>query len=126
MNVLNAIGMMRNEAMLLSLLLILIIAEIASGEEKRHVSLIAIGGMLLISVIGFFEKTEGLLFGGMFIENDMTQLMKGILNLGTFVVFLQSMEWVSKVENKVRTTEFFALLIATLIGMNFLICRAHW
>ena len=42
MNVLNVIEMMRNEVLLLALLLVLVVAEIASGDNKKSIRLIAI------------------------------------------------------------------------------------
>ena len=77
--------------------------------------------MFIVSIVEFFGKSGGSIFGGMFISNDMTHLMKGILNIGTLIVFLQSMDWISKEENQVRTGEYFTLMLSTLFGMNFLI-----
>ncbi|MEQ8323450.1 MAG: NADH-quinone oxidoreductase subunit N [Vicingaceae bacterium] len=121
MNIMDAIVLLRNEALLTLLVLVLIVAEIASGDHKRHISYIALTGMLIISITSLFSTDEGILFGGMFLQSDMTQLMKGILNIGTFIVILQSVEWVSKDENIPRTSEYYALMISTLIGMSFLI-----
>lgn len=121
MSFLNTIGMMQNELLLLLLLLIIIVAEIFSGENKRSINVISIVGILIITVLGFIAPTYGSIFGGMFVSNSLTALMKGILNLGTLVVVLQSIDWLSKEENSVRTSEYHSLLYSTLIGMNFLI-----
>ena len=121
MNWMDAISMMRNELLLVLLLLALIVAEILFGNNKKAIVSFSILSMLFITIIGFLPNVEGILFGGMFQSGEMTSLMKGILNIGTFIVFLQSAEWLSKEENQVRTVEYFSLMIATLIGMNFLI-----
>jgi NADH-quinone oxidoreductase subunit N len=47
--------------------------------------------------------------------------MKSILNMGVFIVFLQSVTWLKREENHGKIGEFFILIIATLIGMNFMI-----
>ena len=121
MNSLTAIYMMKNEALLILLLLMIIVAEVFSGDNKKIVNSLSIAGMVVITVLGLFSGPEGTLFGGMFISNSLTALMKNILNIGTLIVLLQSMDWLSKEENLIRTSEYYALIISTLIGMNFLI-----
>ena len=87
MNWMDAISMMRNELLLVLLLLALIVAEIFFGNNKKAIVSFSILAMLIITIIGFLPNTSGMLFGGMFQSGDMTSLMKGILNLGTFIVF---------------------------------------
>ena len=53
-------------------------------------------------------------------------LMKNILNIGTFLVFVQSVTWLKKEEYAEKTNEYFILLISTLIGMNFMISAGHF
>jgi len=121
MNSMHAIYMMKNEVMLILLLLVIITAEIFSGHDKRKISFLSISGITVITILGLFSSPEGTLFGGMFVTNSLTALMKCILNIGTIIVLLQSWDWLSKKENHIRTSEFHALIISTLIGMNFLI-----
>jgi NADH-quinone oxidoreductase subunit N len=52
--------------------------------------------------------------------------MKNILNLGALIVFIQSATWLSKPENSERISEYFILLISTLVGMNFMISSGHF
>jgi len=52
--------------------------------------------------------------------------MKNILNIGVMLVFLQSVDWLRKVENSDKISEYFILLISTLIGMNFMISSGHF
>jgi NADH-quinone oxidoreductase subunit N len=121
MSFLNTIGLMQNELLLLLLLLLIIVAEIFSGDNKRSINLLSIFGILIITILGFVSTSHGSIFGGMFVSNSLTALMKSILNIGTLVVVLQSIDWLSKDENTVRTSEYHSLLYSTLIGMNFLI-----
>ena len=52
--------------------------------------------------------------------------MKNILNIGAFLVFIQSVTWLKKEENYDKISEYFILLISTLIGMNFMISSGHF
>jgi len=42
------------------------------------------------------------------------------------LVFIQSMSWIKKEENIDKISEYFILLISTLIGMNFMISAGHF
>ena len=61
----------------------------------------------------------------MFLQ-EQTLLMKNILNIGAFLVFIQSVTWLKKEENHEKISEYFILLISTLIGMNFMISSGHF
>jgi NADH-quinone oxidoreductase subunit N len=52
--------------------------------------------------------------------------MKNILNIGALLVFIQSVTWLNKEENSEKISEYFLLLISTLIGMNFMISAGHF
>ena len=52
--------------------------------------------------------------------------MKNILNIGVLLVFIQSLSWLGKEENKEKVSEYFLLLISTLVGMNFMISSGHF
>ena len=121
MKIWDAITLMQNEALLTLLLLVIISGEILTGKNKDGLNIVALAGMLVITVISFCNTNEGVLFGGMFNVNALTSVMKSILNMGMFVVMLQSMEWIRMDHNRIRTSEYHSLLLSTLIGMNFLI-----
>jgi NADH-quinone oxidoreductase subunit N len=53
-------------------------------------------------------------------------IMKNILNIGALLVFIQSVSWINKTENSGKISEYFILLISTLIGMNFMISSGHF
>jgi NADH-quinone oxidoreductase subunit N len=52
--------------------------------------------------------------------------MKNILNIGALLVFIQSVTWLKKEENSEKISEYFLLLISTLVGMNFMISAGHF
>jgi NADH-quinone oxidoreductase subunit N len=48
-------------------------------------------------------------------------MMKNILNVGTLIVLLLSAPWLQREENHNKINEYFAILLATLSGMYFMI-----
>ncbi|MFO7617586.1 MAG: NADH-quinone oxidoreductase subunit N [Bacteroidales bacterium] len=114
--------LMRNELLLVGLALVLLLAELVTPESKKQ-AIIPLAAILfgLVTAAGFLPLPEGELFGGSFVTNTMTQLMKNILNLGVFIVFLQSFTWLKREENQGKIAEYFILLLSTLIGMNYMI-----
>jgi NADH-quinone oxidoreductase subunit N len=115
-------NLMRNELILTGIVLILLIAEIFTKKENKH-RLITVGTVLfgLATAINFLPLAEGQLFGGSFQTSQMTMFMKSVLNLGVFIVFLQSVTWLRREENQGKISEFYILIISTLIGMDFMI-----
>ena len=120
---LNSFLLMRHEILLLSIILLLIIAEIFVPDNRKtsimHLALVFFG---IHTAVGFFPLAEASLFGGMFRSNDMIHFFKVVLNIGVFTILLQSAEWLDKnVIKQDRGSEFFILLFASLLGMYFMI-----
>jgi NADH-quinone oxidoreductase subunit N len=113
---------MRHELLLTIVALIVLMVDLGIKPEKKTlvipITLVLFGA---VTVIGFLPASEGTLFGGMYRTNSLTILMKNILNIGLFIVMLQSSTWLKLDENRQKLSEFFVLLMATLIGMNFMI-----
>lgn len=102
--------------------LIVLIADISlSAKQKPLVINLAIALFFIHTVVGFLPASTGVLFGGMYRSSALTILMKNILNVGVFIVLLQSVTWLKKEENREKISEYFILLLSTLIGMNFMI-----
>ena len=80
----------------------------------------------MITIAGFLPSPSGTLFGGMYVTSGTRLLMKNILNIGVLLVFIQSVTWLKKEENSEKISEYFILLISTLIGMNFMISSGHF
>jgi NADH-quinone oxidoreductase subunit N len=114
--------LMRHELLLTLSALILVIVELATKDKhKTRVIPWSIGLFALVTVIGFIPVGSGTLFGGSFQVSPMTIAMKNILNMAVLIIFLQSEGWLKKEENKDRITEYFLIIISTLIGMNFMV-----
>ena len=114
---------MRQELALTAIILILLVSEIfLSKENKGMVVPLALGLMVLQTILGFIPIDHGSLFGGMFQNSELTHLMKNILNVAVVVLFLQSASWLRKdVLEQGRGTEFYLLILSTLLGMYFMI-----
>lgn len=124
---LNNFLMMRHELLLSVAALLVLIAEISSDPgKKRSVNLFAVILFSVITLIGFLPSPTGSLFGGMYESTEIRLIMKNILNIGALIIMIQSVTWLNKEENREKTSEYFVLLISTLVGMNFMISSGHF
>jgi NADH-quinone oxidoreductase subunit N len=113
---------MRHELLLVAITVILLIVEIfLPNTKKQKIILPAILLMAITTVIGFLPGTPGELFGGMYQSTQLTLLLKNILNIGVLIIFIQSVDWLKQDQNKEKVSEFFLLMLSTLIGMNYMI-----
>ncbi len=114
--------LLRHELLLILAAVGIIIFDLLLPPEKKtriiHSSTILFGAVFLLSLI---PVESGELFGGSFQENRLTGFMKDILNLAVFIIFLQSGGYLRKKENAHKMGEYFALIIFTLTGMDFMI-----
>jgi NADH-quinone oxidoreductase subunit N len=118
---------MRHEWTLIGLALVLIILEIGlSDEQKNRITISASLLMASITIVGFIPAEHGSIFGGMYVTDPIRILMKNILNIGALIIFLQSNAWLSKASMKNRITEFYLLLVSSLIGVNYMISAGHF
>jgi NADH-quinone oxidoreductase subunit N len=114
--------LMRHELLLTLSALILVIVELATKEKNTtRIIPVSIALFAMVTLIGFLPVESGTLFGGSFQVSPMTITMKNILNIAVLIIFLQSEGWLKKEENSDRISEYFILIISTLIGMNFMI-----
>jgi NADH-quinone oxidoreductase subunit N len=114
--------LMRHELVLTIAAIILLIVELSVNESlKPRIIPWAIGLFTLVTLIGFLPVETGTLFGGAYQSSPLTTAIKNILNLAVLIVFLQSEGWLKKEENNDRISEYFLLVITTLIGMSFMV-----
>lgn len=120
---LNSVIAMRQEILLLAIVLLLIVGEIFMTKDKKgsmvHLALFLFG---IHTIVGFFAIEESSLFGGMFRTNTLIHFFKNTLNVGVLIVLLQSADWIQeKMVPLNKGTEFFMLLFSSLLGMYFMI-----
>ena len=114
---------LRQEISLLILVLLLIIVEIFTPQNRKsavvHLAILLFG---IHTLVGFYPIEDTELFGGMFRTNPLIHFFKNILNLGVFIILLQAADWIKeKVLDLQRGTEFFVLLLSSLLGLYFMI-----
>lgn len=118
---LGAFLIMRQELVLLALILLLVIFEIFLDNKKLLVNT-AIGLFGVHTLIGFMPLAEGSLFGGMFRSTELIHMFKNVLNIGVLIILLQSAEWIKKeLIDLHKSTEFFVMMLSSLLGMYFMI-----
>lgn len=111
---------MKQELLLSLVTLVILIAEIFVVNKQKLIPFsIALFG--IHALIGFTNNSYGSIFGGMYQNSALIVFLKNILNVGVFIILLQSSSWLFKTENKHKISEFFILLFSTLIGMDFMI-----
>ena len=115
--------LMRHEILLLTITLLLLVGEIFISKSKKsslvHLAIFLFG---IHTAVGFFQIDESSIFGGSFQTNNLIHFFKNVLNIGVFILLLQSADWIQeKIVNQNRGTEFFILLFTSLLGMYFMI-----
>ena len=115
--------LMRDEFVLLGIILLLLVAEIMLiGKNRRAVVGIATGLFIAHTVIGFLPLPEGTMFGGSFRTNHLLHNMKLIMNVGVVILLLQTWTWAREEwSDKGRLTEFYFLIFSTLLGMYYMV-----
>ena len=115
--------LMRHEILLLAITLLLLVGEIFISKSKKsslvHLAIFLFG---IHTAVGFFHIDECSIFGGSFQTNNLIHFFKNVLNIGVFILLLQSADWIEeKIVGENRGTEFFILLFLSLLGMYFMI-----
>lgn len=124
---LNELMIMRHEWALVAVALILLIAEIGMDESrKQNIKLFACVLMGLVTVLGFLPADTGTVFGNMYVTDPLRILMKNILNVGVLIIFLQSFSWLKQPNYQDRITEFYLLMLSSLIGVCYMISSGHF
>ena len=120
--VLNDFILMKQELILLFIIFILLILKV--GKDRSNEALLKLtNGLLLLNVIaGFFMPAEGTLFNDMFRTNGLIILEKNILNIGTLLISMQSYSWL---KTHKHLSEFYILMLSTLLGMFYMISSGN-
>ncbi len=113
--------LMRQEFVLLTVIILLVIGEIFSNNKRGLVSF-AILIFTLHTIVGFLPLSEGTLFGGSFKTTTLVHVFKNVLNVGVLIILLQSADWIKdKLVSEHKSTEFFILMFSSLLGMYYMI-----
>jgi NADH-quinone oxidoreductase subunit N len=115
--------LMKQEWTVILILFILLFIKVGSREWENDKLLSLINILLLANfILGFFWNRDGILFNEMYRTNPLIVSEKNILNLGTYIIALQSHAWL---KNHKHVLEFYMLLLSTLTGMFFMISAGN-
>lgn len=117
----NTLYIMRHEVLLTLLILYQLIADLSEKTDKSNVVHFTVFVFFLVTVVGFIPTEEVVLFGGMYISDDLRLLLKNILSVSTLIVLLQSTTWLREPLHRPRTGSFYLSVFSTLMGMFFMI-----
>lgn len=121
-------GAMLPELIILGLFFIVFLVDTFSGEGGRRVlsPLTTVLFGLATVAIWIIPSCGESVFGGMYVDDPACKAMKAILNVGVFIVLLQSAQWTNRDEVAIRKGEFYELLLVTLFGMYLMISARHF
>jgi NADH-quinone oxidoreductase subunit N len=115
--------LMKQEWAIVAIIFILLFIKVGGKEWKNENILNLVNILLLINlIVGFFWNQDGILFNEMFRTNPLIVIEKSILNLGTYIIALQSFSWL---KGHKHVLEFYMLLLSTLLGMFFMISAGN-
>ncbi|MCH5223710.1 MAG: NADH-quinone oxidoreductase subunit N [Muribaculaceae bacterium] len=121
-------GHMIPEMIVLGIFILVFLFDTFSGEKAKKIltpftAILFALGTIAIWIIPPAGET---VFGGMYINDTATNAIKAILNVGVFIVLLQSAKWVDSEGVAVRKGEFYELLLVTLFGMYLMVSARHF
>lgn len=115
--------LMKAELLITVIILLLLFLKLGNKPMRNESLLNFINIILLINLAaGFIYIPEGQLFGDMFRTNELLTLEKNFLSLGTLIISLQSYHWL---KDHKHVTEFYLLLLSTLLGMFFMLSSSN-
>ena len=107
------------ELSLALIIVIILLIKVGMTEMKKESFLTLINLLLVLNFIaGILVNTDGSLFHEMYHSNALTRLEKTILNGGVLLISWQSYAWLKLHRH---AEEFYMLLLASLMGMDFMI-----
>ncbi len=115
--------------LLVLILLIFLFDTFSSRQVPRGLSMFSVCLFGLLTVAGFvfpWDKAVASAFGGMYVTSPVMIAIKNVLNVGVFIVLLQSMSWTDSEFMRIRRGEFYELLLITLFGMYLMISARHF
>ena len=121
-------GTMLPELIVLGIFLVVFFMDTFGGEGVKKILTPFTAILFLLATVAIWlapSASEGI-FGGMYVNDSACKAMKCILNIGVFLVLLQSFKWADSEEMSVRKGEYYELLFATLFGMYLMISARHF
>ncbi len=115
--------MMKNELMLVFIIVVLLVMKVADSGWSRNYWIGVINVLLVVNcIIDWLPVNEGELFGGVYHSYALGNFGKCLLSTGTLLISLFSTDWLKRCEH---IAEFYLLMISTLLGMFFMISSGN-
>lgn len=111
---------MRHEVLLTLLILFQLVYDF-SENKRGSIVLITVITFFFFTVSGFLPSGEKILFGGMYVSDELRSLLKNILSVCTLIVLLQSSTWLNQPGHRHKAGVFYLSILSTLLGMFFMI-----
>lgn len=114
--------------LLIVFLLVFLYDTFCSPRSAKAVPMIATVFMGVLVAWGFCPvvKAPETAFAGMYVTSPVMVAIKNILNVGVFIVLIQSVKWANSEFTAVRRGEFYELILLTLLGMYLMISSRHF
>ena len=125
---LDSVLMMRHELSLVFILMGVFVADLFVSEADRPRIHPLACGLLFVHTLWMicFPGSSGTAFGGMYATGTMIVFVKGILNAGTLLMFLQADSFLAKPGVSIRRGEFYVISLFTLLGMYLMVSAEHF
>lgn len=114
--------LMKPELLLFAIILLLLLLKLGKWMSNQSVLGIVQGLLLINFIAGFVLNAEGHLFDGMYETNALIVLQKNILNGGMLMIALLFSGWLVQTKH---LSEFFILMLSSMLGMFFLVSSGH-
>lgn len=121
-------GAMLPELIVLGIFLVVFLFDTFSNESAKKILTPMSAILFLLGTIAIWVLPSCSIpvFGGMYVNDAACKAIKAILNVGVFIVLLQSAKWARSEEQAIRKGEFYELLLVTLFGMYLMISARHF
>jgi NADH-quinone oxidoreductase subunit N len=108
-----------------------------SAGAKKYFQAVAATLFTGLTLYGFFPFIfadaclwdmfpSGEAFGGLYLSSPLIVLMKGLFNVATLMVFLQSHRWLSSDGTAHKQGEFYSITFVTLLGMYLMVSAGNF
>ncbi len=114
--------LMKPELALTAIIFLLLLLKLGKPLGNDRVLLITRVLLLLNLVLGFTGMEEGTLFGGSYHSSLLIVYQKNLLNAAVLLVSYLFSDWFRQSRH---TTEFFILMLSSLLGMFFLLSSGN-
>ena len=115
------------EAGLMTILVIVFLADLILKGEKKHATLSMLTGALLVAqIVLCFNAQPAEAFAGLYTATAAVQVMKVILTAGAYIVVVMAQSWIERADVLRKEGEFYMLIISTLLGMYMMISSGHF